>query len=422
MRILCISAQKPDSTGSGVYLAETVSSMAAAGHQVAVVAGIDKDDSPQFAPGIAFLPVRFRTTELPFPVCGMSDVMPYEATRYRDMTLEMVQAFRSVFGQRIRQAVLDFKPDAIICHHLYLVCSTACEVLDQLAGEYRSPIAEDLAAPKGRPCPIWAVCHSTDLRQLRNHDLEKDRIMAAVRSLEGVMALHEAQKAEIAELFDMPADRIRVVGTGYNSREFAPRGGLRAARPLRVLYVGKICRAKGVESLIRAMDLLPLDPQDVELRLVGGYSDQAQYDRIVKLAGTCRFPVVFGGRVSQDELVLSYNGSHVFALPSFFEGLPLVTVEALASGCRAVVTSLPGVRPWLDASLPDAPVSFVEPPRIKGVDVPVPEDLPAFEQRLSDALLEQLQAAAARPLEGTGFDATAVSWDSLAARMAALVG
>ena len=30
--------------------------------------------------------------------------------------------------------------------------------------------------------------------------MEKDRIAAAVRSLDGVMALHEAQKAEIAEL------------------------------------------------------------------------------------------------------------------------------------------------------------------------------------------------------------------------------
>ena len=64
MRILCISAQKPDSTGSGVYLAETVASLAAAGHQVTVIAGIDKDDSPQLAPGVEFLPVRFRTPEL----------------------------------------------------------------------------------------------------------------------------------------------------------------------------------------------------------------------------------------------------------------------------------------------------------------------------------------------------------------------
>lgn len=307
MRILCISAQKPDSTGSGVYLAETVASLAAAGHQLAVIAGIDKDDSPQLAFGVEFLPVRFRTPELPFPVCGMSDVMPYEATRYRDMTPEMVQAFRSVFGQRIREAVLDFKPDAIICHHLYLVCSTACDVLDVLAGENRLPAAKGqggrAANSKGRSCPIWGVCHSTDLRQLRNHDLEKDCITAAVRSLDGVMALHEAQKAEIGELFDLPADRICVVGTGYNSQEFAPRAGLRAARPLRVLYVGKICRAKGVESLIRAMDLLPLDSQAVELCLVGGYSDQGQYDRIVKLAGSCRFPVVFGGRVSQDDQI-----------------------------------------------------------------------------------------------------------------------
>lgn len=181
MRILCISAQKPDSTGSGVYLAETVASLAAAGHQVTVIAGIDKDDSPQLAPGVEFLPVRFRTPELPFPVCGMSDVMPYEATRYRDMTPEMVQAFRSVFGRRIREAVLDFKPDAVICHHLYLACSAACDVLDDLAGEFRSPIAEGSGRAKGRPCPIWGVCHSTDLRQLRNHDLEKDRIAAAVR-------------------------------------------------------------------------------------------------------------------------------------------------------------------------------------------------------------------------------------------------
>ena len=223
MRILCISAQKPDSTGSGVYLAETVASLAAAGHQVAVIAGIDKDDSPQLAPGVEFVPVRFRTPELPFPVCGMSDVMPYEATRYRDMTPEMVQAFRREFGQRIRDAVLDFKPDAVICHHLDLACSAACDVLDDLAGECRSPIAEGSGRAKGRPCPIWGVCHSTDLRQLRNHDLEKDLIVAAVRSLDGVMALHEAQKAEIAELFDLPADRIRVVGTGYNSQEFAPR-------------------------------------------------------------------------------------------------------------------------------------------------------------------------------------------------------
>lgn len=422
MRILCISAQKPDSTGSGVYLAETVRSMVAAGHQVAVIAGIDRDDAPKLPEGVQFFPVRFRTPELPFAVCGMSDVMPYEATRYRDMTPGMVEAFRAAFGACIREVLLSFKPDAVICHHLYLVCSVACEVLDELAGEKWSPKWERGAArAAARPCAIWGISHSTDLRQLRNHGLESARIIAAVRSLDGIMALHEAQKSEIVSLFSVSASLVHVVGTGYNSREFAARPALRAANPLRVLYVGKLCRAKGVESLIRAFDLLPFDPETVELCLVGGYSDQEQYDRIAAAAQTCRFPVRLHGRVSQDDLVLAYNMSHVFVLPSFFEGLPLVTVEALASGCRVVVTQLPGVRPWLEASLPKAPVAFVQPPRIVGTDTPVEQDLPAFEQRLADALATQLRAAAARPLHGTDFDATAVSWDSLAARMVDLL-
>ena len=46
MRILNISAQKPDSTGSGVYLAEMVRCELSAGHAAAVVAGVDASDEP----------------------------------------------------------------------------------------------------------------------------------------------------------------------------------------------------------------------------------------------------------------------------------------------------------------------------------------------------------------------------------------
>ena len=60
MNILTISAQKPDSTGSGVYLAETVRAFRAAGHDVAVIAGVDADDAPVLAEGVLFHPVRYR--------------------------------------------------------------------------------------------------------------------------------------------------------------------------------------------------------------------------------------------------------------------------------------------------------------------------------------------------------------------------
>lgn len=77
MRILNISAQKPDSTGSGVYLAEMVRCEFSAGHAAAVVAGVDASDEPTLPEGAEPYFVRFNTEALPFNVCGMSDVMPY---------------------------------------------------------------------------------------------------------------------------------------------------------------------------------------------------------------------------------------------------------------------------------------------------------------------------------------------------------
>lgn len=77
MRILNISAQKPDSTGSGVYLAEMVRCELSAGHAAALVAGVDASDEPTPPEGAEPYFVRFNTEALPFNVCGMSDVMPY---------------------------------------------------------------------------------------------------------------------------------------------------------------------------------------------------------------------------------------------------------------------------------------------------------------------------------------------------------
>ena len=59
MKILSITAQKPDSTGSGVYLAELVKEFAAMGHEQAVVAGVYEEDQTGFEEGVRFYPVYF---------------------------------------------------------------------------------------------------------------------------------------------------------------------------------------------------------------------------------------------------------------------------------------------------------------------------------------------------------------------------
>ena len=140
MRILSITAQKPHSTGSGTYMTELVKSFAKAGHEQAVVCGIYPDDKVSFPEGVSVYPVLFtegpaaeagisvpelpyagRERRLPFPVTGMSDIMPYASTRYRDLTPEMIGQFEEAFIGAVSQAADELDPDLIICHHLFLL-------------------------------------------------------------------------------------------------------------------------------------------------------------------------------------------------------------------------------------------------------------------------------------------------------------
>lgn len=396
MRILNISAQKPDSTGSGTYLAALVREQIETGHRAAVLCGAAPGDTQgELDRRAAVFAVPFESPELPFPICGMSDVMPYPSTRYRDLTPSMLKAFERAFAAAINRAVAEFRPDLVLCHHLYLVTALARECV--------------------RGVPVVAVCHSTDLRQLRSHALERDRIVRAVRRLDVVFALHAEQAEQIGLVCGVDADRIHVIGTGYDHRVFC-RDASVARQPGSLVYVGKICFKKGVESLVRAVSL-PID-DDVRpsgLVLVGGRGDDAEYARIERLAAASDVPVTLAGRLDSDELVRAYRSSDVFVLPSFYEGLPLVTIEALACGCKVVATDLPGVRPWMEAMLPGAPVTWVASPRMTDVDTPVAADLPLFERALADAIA---QALAAPP---STFEPSAVSWEACLGRILKVV-
>jgi glycosyltransferase involved in cell wall biosynthesis len=101
--------------------------------------------------------------------------------------------------------------------------------------------------------------------------------------------------------------------------------------------------------------------------------------------------VVQHGQLSQPELAEIARRSTICILPSFYEGLPLVLVEAFACGCRLVATELPGIVEELSPRLGDA-LTLVELPRLENVDRPRPDDLPAFVDHLEAAIESALGA------------------------------
>ena len=371
-----------------------VSGFARRGCTQAVLAGVGPEDPACFPNEAAFYPVCYETPELPYPILGMSDTMPYRSTRYRDMTPEMTAQFRNAFGAQILRAREEFCPDVILCHHLYYLTSLVRELCPDI--------------------PVFGVSHGTDLRQLHKNPWARDYILRQIPELNGIFALHEAQKKEIVELFDVQPDRVHVVGSGYNAAIFHPAQEPtepdRAER-VKILYAGKLAEKKGLLSLFRAMERLPAKDKWI-LELAGGYSDDKEHIRILEGAERCPCETRFLGKLPQTELAAVMRRDDIFVLPSFFEGLPLVVIEAMACGMKTVCTDLPGIRPWLDSQLPGNHVCFVAPPVIHNQDEPDENSLPVFEA----ALAEAIEAAAGMPAEDPA-RLEKLSWDELSGRI-----
>lgn len=389
MKILSISAQKPDSTGSGIYLSELVKGFDRFGDTQAVSAGVYKGDSIVFPEGVQFYPVYYNTNELPFAILGMSDEMPYENTVYGEMTEDMVRKFRDAAMKQARKAVREFEPDVILCHHLYLLTAWIRE-----------------AFPNYK---IAGICHGTDIRQMLKTNLQRDYIKEQIQKLDIVFTLQDELKEKIQRIYGYDFRKIRVVGIGYNSQIFYKPKGKKKKDRTELIFAGKLAEKKGVMSLIRSLDYLECGESELVLKLAGGYGNQKEYEEIHRLAKLCKYPIQILGKLSQEQLATEFRNSDIFILPSFYEGLPLVLVEALACGLKVVSTDLPGIRQWMDVHVPDNEILFVEAPETENAD-DVPEaKLSVFEQHLAAAIMKAMKKPLKAEVRLNGLSWEAVS-------------
>ncbi len=386
-------------TGSGITLEALVREAGQRGWDQHVLCGLPAGDS---VPAVGGLPtervhaVRFGPKgHLPFPVPGMSDVMPYPSTVWSKMTREQVDRYRAVWRMQIRRVVEAAQPDVVHVNHLW--------VLGALAKE----------ACAGRPTVLH--CHGTGLRQLALcPHLAKD-VIVGNRQHDRFLALHDAQAADLRQVLGAPADRVSVVGAGFQEDLFhAAPATASAARAGHVLFAGKLAEAKGLPWLLDAFAQVAAARGSITLHVAGegqGPEAMSLRARMAKLAHRVRYH----GRLEQPALAELMRRCAVFVLPSLYEGLPLVLVEARACGCRLVATDLPGIRERLLPALGDD-LTLVTPPRLVNADQPVREDLPAFTERLAAALADALDDGPVEP----GDDAlTPFTWRAVFARVEA---
>ena len=387
LRILHALSQRPDSTGSGIYIQAMLREASKNGHTNFLVAGIQSGWPPQLdcidEDQCRF--VRFGNTDMTYPIVGMSDVMPYDSMRFCNLSQGDLDQYEASFSRHIKAAANTFQPDIIHSHHLWIVTSLTRHLFPRI--------------------PLVTTCHGSDLRQFQNCPHLQPRVLSGCRNLEAVMALSRSQKRDIVRLYDLIPDRVDVVGAGYNEALFT-QPVKPDPKPVQIVYAGKLSHAKGVPWMLRALS--SINASDWHLHLVGGGSGKEKVE-CLKLANRLGQRLTVHGTVSQQRLADIMKRSHLFVLPSFYEGLPLVVLEALASGCRIVATELPGVNEVLGDMRNDF-IDLVTMPRLRDVDKPIKRDQNRFETDLRDALQRQIVACEKHPM---------IDLSSIAERMSA---
>jgi alpha-maltose-1-phosphate synthase len=211
---------------------------------------------------------------------------------------------------------------------------------------------------------------------------------SAYLAADAVIAVSHGMRTDVLDAYpDLDPARVHVVGNGVDAEAYRPvrdpevvRGlGVDPDRPY-ALFVGRITRQKGVMHLLAAAEQLP---PDVGLVLCAGAADtpgerQQVADAVAELQARRSGVVWIEAMLPRDRLVPLITGATVFVVPSVYEPLGIVNLEAAACGTAVVASDVGGIPEVVDDGRTGLLVHYD------------PEDVGSFESGLAARMAELL--------------------------------
>jgi 2-deoxystreptamine N-acetyl-D-glucosaminyltransferase/2-deoxystreptamine glucosyltransferase len=263
-----------------------------------------------------------------------------------------------------------------------------------------------LAARRHR-CPLVVTVHCSVAHTLRGASLRARLLQvlggrierAALRRADAVVVLTGRTAAALRD-DGVPAERVSVIPSGFDPALFAgPRTDAFPGVPRpRIGYVGRLAPQKRVDVLVRAFGQLR---GEASLVIVGDGPDGEEVRRLAA-AGPAAARTTMRGFVDHTAVPDVLSSLDLLVLPSVYEEMGSVLVEAMAAGLPVVASDVGGipevVRPGENGVLvpPDDVASLVD----------------ALERLAGDPRERARLAACARALS------EAYAWPALAARVA----
>lgn len=167
---------------------------------------------------------------------------------------------------------------------------------------------------------------------------------AALPQLDELIFLNPDDPKDLLGKYSIKAKSVHILGgIGLNLEEYTYQTPPNT-KVINFLFIGRLLKEKGIHEFIAATKLVKQKYPNVSFIILGatdeanpGALKRAELDKLT-LSGIIEYP----GHVNN--ITDWIANSHVFILPSYREGVPRSTQEAMAIGRPVITTDVPGCR------------------------------------------------------------------------------
>lgn len=167
----------------------------------------------------------------------------------------------------------------------------------------------------------------------------------ALPQLDQLIFLNPDDPKDLLEKYAINVKKVEVLGgIGLNLQDYPYQPLSNIHLTLKFLFIGRLLKEKGIHEFVQAAKLVKKIYPDTEFTVLGaidhhnlGALQQSDLDTLIS-SNIIQYP----GHVSNIKDWIA--DCHVFVLPSYREGVPRSTQEAMATGRAIITTDVPGCR------------------------------------------------------------------------------
>ena len=161
----------------------------------------------------------------------------------------------------------------------------------------------------------------------------------SVRSIFGMADVLLVLTDKLNDFFGTIVDKakIRILPNGVSTQDVDV--DVTGKDYTKILFLGRICRNKGMSELFAAMDEIHEKRPEITLYLGGIYEDDEYRSEVEKRSSYVKTLGWVMGTLKDEWL----DKCGIMVLPSYFEGFPLSVIEGMLHGCAVISTDVGGI-------------------------------------------------------------------------------